>query len=98
MPFAGGQGPTGGRSALSAHLCVTRRGAVAGAIPPQLRELYSSHGLSQMSQISQMSQMSQMSPARLLELNRYTMRPYDLAQQMISQQTAVTKLLSKCTG
>ena len=74
---------------------VTPLFCVAGAIPPQLRELYSSHGLSQMSQISQMSQMSQMSPARLLELNRYSMRPYDLAQQMISQQTAVTKLLSK---
>ena len=42
--------------------------------------------------------MSQMSPARLLELNRYTMRPYDLAQQMISQQTAVTKLLSMCNA
>lgn len=33
---------------------------------------------------------------RLLELSRFGLRGYDLAQHMLSQQGAVSKLLGKC--
>lgn len=35
---------------------------------------------------------------RLLELSRFGLRGYDLAQHMLSQQGAVSKLLGKCKG
>lgn len=36
-----------------------------------------------------------MSQHRLLELSRFGLRGYDLAQQMLTQQGAVSKLLGK---
>lgn len=33
---------------------------------------------------------------RLLELSRFNMRGYDLAQHMLTQQGAVSKLLGEC--
>lgn len=37
-----------------------------------------------------------MSQHRLLELSRFGLRGYDLAQHMLTQQGAVSKLLGKC--
>lgn len=37
-----------------------------------------------------------LSQHRLLELSRFGLRHYDLAQHMLTQQGAVTKLLGKC--
>lgn len=58
-----------------------------GAVPPPaaLRELYPpGHPLA-----------SLISQQRLLELSRFGIRHYDLAQHMLSQQGAVSKLLGK---
>lgn len=60
-------------------------------LPAHLREIYGNAGLSHLSQVAQVSQLNS---SRLLELGRYELQPYELARRMISQQTAVTKLLS----
>ncbi|XP_068081195.1 paired box protein Pax-6 [Anabrus simplex] len=68
----------------------TPGGAPSGSLPPPnaLRDLYAaashpgSHPLA-----------SLVSQQRLLELSRFGLRHYDLAQHMLSQQGAVTKLL-----
>nr|UEK51518.1 Pax-6-like 1 [Parasacculina yatsui] len=60
-------------------------------LPAPLREVYANSGLSH---LSHMAHISQLSSSRLLEMSRYELQPYELARRMISQQTAVTKLLS----
>ncbi|XP_050738860.1 paired box protein Pax-6-like isoform X3 [Eriocheir sinensis] len=62
----------------------------AGSVPASLRDLYSR------SSLSSPSGASATSPASPLDLTRYSLpslRQYELAQQMVSQQGAVSKLL-----
>lgn len=80
-------------SAASAGTPVSGQTPGAGGLhppPPALRELYASaagpgHPLA-----------SLVSQQRLLELSRFGIRHYDLAQHMLTQQGAVTKLLGEC--
>ncbi|XP_050738859.1 paired box protein Pax-6-like isoform X2 [Eriocheir sinensis] len=63
---------------------------LAGSVPASLRDLYSR------SSLSSPSGASATSPASPLDLTRYSLpslRQYELAQQMVSQQGAVSKLL-----
>lgn len=65
----------------------------AGSVPASLRDLYSRGSLSSPSGASATS------PASPLDLTRYSLpslRQYELAQQMVSQQGAVSKLLGEC--
>lgn len=65
----------------------------AASVPPSLRDLYSR------SSLSSPSGASATSPASPLDLTRYSLpslRQYELAQQMVSQQGAVSKLLGEC--
>lgn len=62
-------------------------------MPASLRDLYSR------SSLSSPSGASATSPASPLDLTRYSLpslRQYELAQQMVSQQGAVSKLLGEC--
>ncbi|XP_042893309.1 paired box protein Pax-6-like isoform X2 [Penaeus japonicus] len=62
---------------------------VLGSVPATLRDLYTRSGLSS-------SSPSAASPASPLDLTRYSLpslRQYELAQQMVTQQGAVNKLL-----
>lgn len=64
----------------------------AGSVPASLRDLYSRS-------VSSPSAASATSPASPLDLTRYSLpslRQYELAQQMVSQQGAVSKLLGEC--
>jgi hypothetical protein len=64
--------------------------AAASSLPPQLRDLYGANPGAHHPLASLVTQQS-----RLLELSRFGLRHYDLAQHMLTQQGAVNKLLGE---
>lgn len=65
--------------------------AAASGLPPQLRDLYGAANAGAHHPLA--SLVTQQS--RLLELSRFGLRHYDLAQHMLTQQGAVSKLLGE---
>ena len=64
--------------------------AAASSLPHQLREMYGANAGAHHPLASLVTQQS-----RLLELSRFGLRHYDLAQHMLTQQGAVNKLLGE---
>jgi len=85
MCFCFAVSPAGAAAAAAAA-------AAASGLPPQLRDLYGPGGPGAHHPLA--SLVTQQS--RLLELSRFGLRHYDLAQHMLTQQGAVSKLLGEC--
>lgn len=78
-------------ASIANSIAVTPSSAVPSSLgPAALRELYGSTGANSGHPLA-----SLVSQQRFLELSRFGLRHYDLAQHMLTQQGAVTKLLGK---
>lgn len=73
----------------------TNTGVPTTLAPAALRELYGSAAVTAATTNPGHPLASLVSQQRFLELSRFGLRHYDLAQHMLTQQGAVTKLLGK---